>query len=355
MLSSVPDGAASYKAGLYRTVPPAAIIAEPRPPNFGAPKLLVRVRRVIRAKHLSHRTEEAYIAWMRRFILYHNKKHPLVLGQDHVREFISHLAVKRRVSASTQNQALCAIIFLYKNVLGREIGYVENIVRAKKPKRLPVVLSRDEVRRVMAELGGVKRLVVSLLYGSGLRLLECLDLRIKDIDLERNQLIVRSGKGDKDRYTILPRSVKPLVQRQIQESYRIANIQNGLAECAVRLPEAIDRKFVNAAHEWQWQYLFPARGTTVDRGTGEVRRHHLHETAVQRAVKEAVRRSQITKRATCHTFRHSFATHLLEDGYDIRTVQKLLGHSDVTTTMIYTHVLQHGASGVRSPLDRMEE
>lgn len=354
MSSAAIDDAVTCDFGLYRTGQSAAIVAEPRPPTFRGPKLLERVRRIIRAKHYSHRTEETYVSWIRRFIIFHSKKHPLLLGHDHVREFLTYLAVKRRVSASTQNQALCAIIFLYKNVLGRELGFVDNIVRAKKPKRLPVVLSRDEVRAVMAELGGVKHLVVSLLYGSGLRLLECLELRIKDIDLDRNQLVIRAGKGDKDRFTILPSSARPHIERQILECRRICNCRDGMAEFPVTLPGALDVKFPNAALEWQWQYLFSARGVMVDESTGEIRRHHLHESAVQRSVKEAVRRAGITKRATCHTFRHSFATHLLEDGYDIRTVQKLLGHKELQTTMIYTHVLTDGAAGVRSPLDRME-
>jgi integron integrase len=348
------DGISSYDVDPYSTVPSASIIAEPQRPAYRGPKLLERVRRIIRAKHFSHRTEEAYVSWIRRFILFHSKKHPVLLDREDVREFVTYLAVKRRVSASTQNQALCAIIFLYKNVIGRDLGFVENIVRAKQTKRLPVVLSREEVRRVMAELGGVKKLAVSLLYGSGLRLLECLELRIKDIDLDRNQLVVRSGKGDKDRFTVLPRAVKPLIERQIEESRRICNCRDGLAEFSTTLPGALDVKFPNAGLEWVWQYLFPARGAMVDHTSGEIRRHHLHESAVQRSVKEAVRRSGIPKRATCHTFRHSFATHLLEDGYDIRTVQKLLGHRDLKTTMIYTHVLTQGASGVRSPLDQMD-
>jgi len=330
-----------------------AIVAEPPRNTYQKPKLLDVVRRAIRARHFSHRTEEAYVNWIRRFILFHGKRHPLLLGPDEVREFVTYLAVSRKVSASTQNQALCGLIFLYKQVLGRELGFVTDIVRAKTPKRLPVVLSRDEVRTVFDELAGVRRTAVSLLYGSGLRVMESLQLRIKDVDLVRLQIVVRSGKGDKDRVTVLPKSVVPSLEAQIREARRICNCPEGWAEYGATMPNALDRKYPNASREWAWQYVFPASGVCLDKTTGELLRHHLHETVLQRAVKEAVRRAGISKMASCHTFRHSFATHLLEDGYDIRTVQKLLGHQDVRTTMIYTHVLDQGALGVRSPMDRL--
>ena len=331
----------------------AALLADPSstsPP----PKLLDQVRRAIRARHYSHRTEEAYVAWIRRFILFHHKKHPRSMGHDHVREYLTHLAVNRKVSSSTQNQALCALLFLYKEVLGQELVRVSDIARSVKPKRLPVVLSREEVRAVLSHLRGHKHLAVSLLYGCGLRLLECLRLRIKDVDFKRNQITVRSGKGDKDRVTMLPQKLQPALQEQIWAVKRRCKCTDGLVDVRVMLPHALDRKYPAAALEWPWQFIFPARDTFIDNASGELKRNHLHESAIQRAVKEAVRNVGITKRATCHTFRHSFATHLLEDGYDIRTVQKLLGHKDVRTTMIYTHVLNRGELGVLSPLDRLE-
>lgn len=331
----------------------SSVIRDPAIYNPSKTKLLPTVRRAIRARHFSFRTEESYVNWIRRFILFHDKKHPLLMGPDEVREYVTYLAVTRKVSASTQNQALCALIFLYKNVLGRELGFVEDIVRAQRPKRLPVVLSREEVRAVLDELSGVRKTIVALLYGSGLRISECLQLRIKDIDFERRQLTVRAGKGDKDRVTVLPKALVPMLEIQIRESRRICQCVEGVTEYPVTMPEALDKKYPNADREWPWQYVFPSEGICADRLTGEIRRHHLHETVVQRAIKEAVRRAQITKIASCHTFRHSFATHLLEDGYDIRTVQKLLGHRDVRTTMMYTHVLDQGVLGVRSPMDRL--
>jgi integron integrase len=330
-----------------------SLLAEPAIPTYKPPKLLAQVRDVIRIHHFSRRTEQAYMAWIRRYILFHGKKHPAQMGHEEVRQFVTFLAVERKVSASTQNQALCALLFLYKNVLGRELGWVEDIVRAKRSMRLPVVLSRREVKAVLGHLTGVKLTIASLLYGAGLRLLECLELRVKDLDFERGQLIVRNGKGDKDRVTMLPRSLRSPLETQVRKTRKICNCRHGLADVRATMPHALDRKYPNAGREWAWQYVFPASGNCVDRETGELRRHHLHESAVQRAVKEAVRQAGITKRATCHTFRHSFATHLLEDGYDIRTVQKLLGHKNVRTTMIYTHVLDHGELGVRSPVDRL--
>ena len=341
---------------VYLDVVPRAgelAIADPPRAVYQKPKLLPTVRRAIRARHFSHRTEESYVNWIRRFILFHGKKHPLLMGPDEVREYLTHLAVARKVAASTQNQALCALIFLYKQVLGRELGFVTDIVRAQTPKRLPIVLSRDEVKAILAELAGVGRTAVSLIYGSGLRLMECLELRVKDIDVGRGQIVVRSGKGDKDRVSVLPKVVVPALEAQTREARRITDCRDGWTEYPATMPEALDRKYPNAPREWGWQYVFPARGLCLDKSTGELRRHHLHETVVQRAVKEAVRRAGVTKPASCHTFRHSFATHLLEDGYDIRTVQKLLGHRDIRTTMIYTHVLDQGVLGVRSPMDRL--
>lgn len=307
----------------------------------------------IRARHLSRRTEQAYISWIRRFILFHRKKHPKDMGQEEVREFLTYLAVKRKVSSSTQNQALAAILFLYNQVIDKDIGWVSDVVRAKAPKRLPVVLSRAEVRELLSHMEGTKKLIASLLYGCGLRLVECLSLRIKDIDFERRTVYVRAGKGAKDRATMLPNSLEEQLRRQIRKAREVTEMHNGVVPVSVTMPGALERKLPGASLEWAWQYVFPARGTCVNPETGEVKRHHLHESAVQRAVKEALRKSGIPKRATCHTLRHSFATHLLEDGYDIRTVQKLLGHKSVTTTMIYTHVLQGGEIGVISPADRL--
>jgi integron integrase len=329
------------------------VVAEPRPPSYRKPKLLDSFRRVMRGARRSRRTEEAYVQWVRRFVIFHDKRHPDHLGPDEVREFLTYLAVTKKVSASTQTQALCAILFLYRHVLKRDIGLVSDIVRSKKPRRIPVVLSRGEVKAVLNELDGTKRTVASLLYGSGLRIMEALSLRVKDIDFERRQITVRSGKGDQDRVTVLPKAVDVMLEVQLRQAREACGIKDGMTEIPVTMPEALDRKLPNAAREWGWQYVFPAARAAVDRETGEIRRHHLHETAVQRPVKDAVRRAGIVKRASCHTFRHSFATHLLEDGYDIRTVQKLLGHRDVRTTMIYTHVLDHGVMGVRSPMDQL--
>jgi integron integrase len=317
------------------------------------PKLLDRVRAAIRTRHYSRRTEEAYVHWIRRYIVFHKKAHPSALGPPEITAFLAWLAVERRVSASTQNQALSAVLFLYRDVLAIDIGPIEGVPRARMPDRVPVVLSRDEVRRVMAHLTGTHWLIVSLLYGAGLRLLECLELRVKDADLDGNQLIVRRGKGRKDRRTLLPASVKaPLgshlaaVRRQHEE-----DVADGVG--AVVLPYALDRKYPNAATDWAWQFVFPAGRVCRDPRWGPPSRFHLHESVVQRAVAVAARQAGIAKRVGCHTFRHSFATHLLEDGYDIRTVQELLGHADVSTTMVYTHVLNRGVLGVRSPADRL--
>jgi integron integrase len=274
------------------------------------------------------------------------------MGAFHVQQFLDDLVIRRNVSASTQNQALGGILFLYREVLNKDVGWIANIARAKKPVRVPVVLSRQEVKAVFDQLDGVPRLMVSLLYGGGLRLSECIDLRVKDIDFEREQVVVRSGKGGKDRVTILPRSVREGLERHLARVRKLHE-RDRAGKVRATFPSALERKYPNAALEWGWQYAFPSGSLCPDRETGELRRHHAHESVLQRAVKEAVRKSGITKPATCHTFRHSFATHLLESGYDIRTVQKLLGHSDVRTTMIYTHVLGGGELGVKSPADML--
>lgn len=316
-----------------------------------APKLLELVRRTIRARHYSGRTEEAYTRWIRRFILFHGKRHPLEMAEEEVTAFLSHLATEDRVSSSTQNQALNAILFLYREVLRKDLEWLDGLVRAKRPRRLPVVLTRDEVHDVFARLSGTPKLMASLLYGSGLRLLECASLRIKDVDLARCEITVRDGKGRKDRITLLPASLKKPLIDHIARVRLQHERDKSRGRGAVALPNALTRKYPNAKWEWGWQWVFPATRFYLDREMHEYRRHHLHESVLQRAVKEAVRAADIAKPASCHTLRHSFATHLLEKGYDIRTIQELLGHSDVSTTMIYTHVLNRGGRGVRSPLD----
>jgi len=318
------------------------------------PKLLDRVRTEIRTRHYSRRTEETYIGWIRRFVRFHGNRHPLTMSALHVREFVNYLANERGVSASTQNQALSAVLFLYKFVLERDIGWVHGVARAKGPKRLPVVLSKREVRAVITELESTNRLVVTLLYGCGFRLLECLQLRVKDIDIERGQIAVRGGKGDKDRTVMLPRSAKVELERHLRRVRRRYEADLEMPGFRVTLPESLARKLPRAGRDWAWQYVFPSSRTFPDNETGDPRRHHMHPSGIQRAMSEAVQNSGIAKRATCHTMRHSFATHLLESGYDIRTVQKLLGHTDVRTTMIYTHVVDEKELSVRSPMDELE-
>jgi integron integrase len=315
------------------------------------PRLLARVRDVIRMKHYSLRTEEAYVQWIRRFILFHGKRHPQKMGADEVRQFLTDLAVTHRVAASTQNQALSALLFLYKTVLQQDIGWIEDIVRAKKPKRLPVVLTRDEVKAVLQHLPGQTWLMASLLYGSGLRLMECLRLRVKDVDFSYYQITVRDGKGGKDRVTMLPLNLKESLRQHVQDVKRLHDHEREEGFGKVYLPFALERKYPNANREWAWQYVFPAAKRSRDPRTGIERRHHVAPLVLQRAVKAAIRRAGIAKAASCHTLRHSFATHLLEQGADIRTVQELLGHKDVSTTMIYTHVLQRGGRGTLSPMD----
>ena len=317
------------------------------------PRLFDRVRDAIRTRHYSRRTEEAYLAWIRRYILFHGKRHPAEMGAAEMMQFLTSLAVRRKVAASTQNQALSALLFLYREVLGQEVPWLDGIVHAKRPRRLPVVLTREEIRAVLGQLNGVPRLMALLLYGAGLRVLECARLRVKDIDFASNQIVVRAGKGDRDRVTMLPAAVKADLARHLELVRRQYDQDLKRGAGWVELPGALMRKYPNAGREWGWQWVFPATRIYVDRVTGQRRRHHLHETVLQRAVGDAIRRAGIAKHATCHTFRHSFATHLLEDGHDIRTVQELLGHRDVSTTMICTHVLNRGPGAVRSPADRL--
>lgn len=315
------------------------------------PKLLDQVRDTLRARHYSYRTEQQYVAWIRRFIVFHGRRHPREMSGAEVEMFLTHLATKRRVSASTQNQALAAILFLYRGVLGVQLPWLEKVVRAKRPARLPVVLSQRDVRLLLDHLAGDYRLIAQLLYGGGLRLMEALRLRIKDLDFEYSQVIVRDGKGKKDRVTVLPNAaVQPLRNHllHVRETHERAL---RLGHAGVELPFALQRKYPSAPAEWAWQYVFPSARPSCDPRTGVVRRHHVHESSVQRAVRRAAKAAAISQPVGPHTLRHCFATHLLEGGYDIRTVQELMGHADVRTTQIYTHVMRKGASGVKSPLD----
>jgi len=316
------------------------------------PRLLDQMRARMRRLGLSLRTEEAYVGWVRRFILANGKRHPCGMGAPEVEAFLTGLATHGQVAASTQNQALAALLFLYREVLGQELPWLDNIRRAKKPQRLPTVLTREEVAVVLAQMSGVTWLMAGLLYGAGLRLMECVRLRVQDVDFVRREITVRQGKGGKDRRTMLPALVIEALQGQLAEARRLHERDLGAGFGAVWLPYALDRKYPDAAREWAWQYVFPASARSIDPRSGVERRHHLDETVLQRSVKAAVRRAGIGKPATCHTMRHSFATHLLESGSDIRTVQELLGHKDVATTQIYTHVLNRGGHGVLSPLDR---
>jgi integron integrase len=314
------------------------------------PKLLDRVRQAIRIKHYSYRTEQTYVDWIRRFILFHNKRHPKDMGVPEVEAFLGHLAVVANVAPSTQNQALSALLFLYKIVLGQELESVDAL-RAKKSRYLPTVLTKEEAKAIIHEMHGQHKLLVQLLYGTGLRLSELLSLRIKDLDFSQQQIVVRDTKGHEGRVTMLPNTLAPFLQEHLQRVHRLheRDLQQGYG--AVYLPFALERKYPNADRQWLWQYVFPSIGLSQDPRSGVVRRHHLHESGLQKAIKQAVRQTKIDKKVGCHTFRHSFATHLLQNGYDIRTVQELLGHKDVKTTMIYTHVLNRGGRGVISPLD----
>lgn len=327
-------------------VPPPSM-APPRP----QPRLLEQVREVIRARHYSFRTEETYVQWIKRFILFHEKRHPQTMGAAEVQAFLTDLAVTQHVAASTQNQALSALLFLYKEVLRQEIAWLDDVIRAKKPTKLPVVLTRDEVRRVLQHLEEPAWLMASLLYGAGLRLMECLRLRVKDVDFAMHQLTVREGKGAHDRVTMLPDSVMEPLQHHLHTVQQLHAVDLEEGYGSVYLPYALERKYPDASHDWIWQYVFPAAKRSLDPRSGIERRHHVLPLVLQRAVKAAVRRAGIPKAASCHSLRHSFATHMLEQGADIRTVQELLGHKDLNTTMIYTHVLQRGARGTRSPLD----
>jgi integron integrase len=328
----------------------------PAPPGKEK-KLLDQVRDLMRLKHYSIRTERCYCDWIERYIRFHGKRHPAQMGEPEVTAFLTHLARAGKVAAATQNQALSALLFLYKGLLRQEIGWLEGVERAKKPIRLPAVLTRAEAHRLFRHLEGTPRLMAGLLYGSGLRLMECARLRIKDVDFGYARITVRDGKGGKDRVTMLPVNLAAALQRHLEKvrMQHEEDLEAGLG--AVHLPHALARKYPNAEREWCWQYVFPSTRLSLDPRSADVggnpvrRRHHLAESALQQAVKKAVRLAQVDKPASCHTLRHSFATHLLENGYDIRTVQELLGHKDVSTTMIYTHVLNRPGLGVRSPLD----
>jgi integron integrase len=312
------------------------------------------MREALRSRHYSPRTEKAYCAWVKRYIHFHKLRHPAEMTEPEINAFLTHLAVDEHLSASTQNQALAAILFLYRHVIFYELGDLGDIARARKSKHLPVVLTREEVRALLAELEGQTWLMASLMYGTGLRLMECLRLRVQDVDFGSNEVVVRDGKGAKDRVTMLPTALVRPLRDQLWRARAVhrKDLDDGWGR--VELPDALGRKYPSAPAEWRWQWIFPQDTRWRDRLTGQQGRHHVHETVIQRAVKDAVARAHIEKHAGCHTLRHSFATHLLEAGYDIRTIQELLGHKNVSTTMIYTHVLNKGGAGVRSPLDGLD-
>lgn len=315
------------------------------------PKLMEQVRVTIRLRGLSYRTEQTYTDWIKRFILFHDKRHPKDMGVEEIRAFLTHLVMERNVAASTQNQALHSLLFLYKQVLEIALPQLGALPEAKKQPRLPVVFTREETQAILAHLSGEKWLMASLLYGSGLRLMECLRLRVKDLDFARNIITIREGKGAKDRVTMLPQNVKESLRNhlvQVKLAHEL-DLEEGFG--TVLLPFALEKKYPQANKEWKWQYVFPAPKRSCDPRSGKMRRHHLNESALQKSVKLALHQAGVHKHGSCHTFRHSFATHLLEAGYDIRTVQELLGHADVKTTMVYTHVLNRGGLAVRSPLD----
>lgn len=317
------------------------------------PRLLDRVRLALRVRHYSLRTEEAYLAWIKRYILFHGKRHPLEMGAEEVTAFLSALATRGAVAASTQNQALAAILFLYRDVLEIDLPWLDQVVRAKKPARLPTVLDVAEARHLLGRMDGVPGLMARLMYGTGLRLSETLQLRVKDLEFGRRELIVREGKGAKDRVTMLPESLIPALREQLDRAKVLFETDRAQNAPGVMLPSALERKYPRAGQSWGWFWVFPASQHSTDPRSGIVRRHHVFEQVLQRALKTAAREAGIAKPVSSHCLRHSFATHLLGSGYDIRTVQELLGHSDVSTTMIYTHVLNRGGRGVRSPLDRI--
>jgi integron integrase len=332
----------------------AEVEADPAaaPPGVPSrPGLIERVRERIRYRHFSFRTEQAYVGWIRRFVHFHERKHPREMGAPEVEAFLNHLANDRDVAASTHNQALSALLFLYSDVLGLALPWLGEIDRPKRPRRLPVVLTQPEVREVLAQIDGTAGLMARLLYGTGMRLMECVRLRVKDLDLARGEIVVRQGKGGRDRVTMVPRALVTPLREQLARSRARWQADRLAGTAGVELPQALAGKYPQAGTSWGWFWVFPAGGLSRDPRSGVVRRHHVHEESLQRAVKRAVRNAGIAKPATTHTFRHAFATHLLESGYDIRTVQELLGHRDVSTTMIYTHVLNRGGRGVVSPLD----
>jgi integron integrase len=333
-------------SGSIADVPPTTAALAP------SPKLLDRVRWRLRVKHYSIRTEQAYVDWIRRYILFHRKCHPNEMGEKEITEFLTHLATEKNVAASTQNQAFAALLFLYQQVLERKLDFIDNVQRVSRPPKLPVVFTLAEARSVLAHLKGDYRLMAELLYGSGLRLMECVRLRVKDIDFGYNRITVRDGKGLRERVALLPRQIQRPLRAHLERIKEIHRQDLALGSSKVYLPFALKRKYPNAEMDWIWQYVFPAVKPSLDPLSGELRRHHVSEKNLQNAVKLAIRASGIKKAASCHTFRHSFATHLLEDGYDIRTVQELLGHKNVATTMLYTHVLNRPGLHIRSPLDR---
>ncbi len=314
-------------------------------------KLLDQVRESIRLKHYSIRTEDAYVNWIKRYILFHNKTHPSELSETHIREFLSHLAIKRKVASSTQNQAFMAILYLYKNVLKIDLDDITEIERAKRSRKIPVVFSKNETKSVLNNLTGLNKLMASLLYGTGMRLMECVRLRVKDVDFSNNRIIVRDGKGGKDRITVLPEKLIKSLKLQIKQVKLThqKDLNDGFG--TVYLPNALSKKYPNANTTIGWQYMFPASRLAKDPRSDKIQRHHINESVLQKAVNRAIKKTEFEQPASCHTFRHSFATHLLENGYDIRTVQELLGHANVKTTMIYTHVLNKGGVAVKSPLD----
>ncbi|OGA70059.1 MAG: integrase [Betaproteobacteria bacterium RIFCSPLOWO2_12_FULL_68_20] len=319
------------------------------------PRLLDQVRDAIRRRHYSYRTEETYVHWIRRFIFFTGKRHPRELGAPEVTAFLNHLASERDVAASTQNQALSALLFLYKEVLATPLPWLDGLERAKRPARMPTVLTPEEVKRLLERMRGTKKLMASLLYGAGLRLRECLKLRVKDVDFGYRQILVRDGKGGKDRVTMLPEPLIEPLKAQLERAKRLHELDLAAGCSDVELPDALARKYPRAPYEWGWKFVFPSYKRSVDPRTGVIRRHHVYENYLIRGVKDAARAAGLAKHVSCHTLRHSFATHLLEAGYDIRTVQELLGHSSVETTMIYTHVMNKGGRGVNSPLSRIEQ